>query len=74
MVLAGSLGLFAARSHLVASAPRLESLASREGPFLLNNLLLSVFALVVLVGTLYPLLVEAFSGRRGRWAAPSSTG
>ena len=70
VVLTASLGLFAARAHLVASAPRLESLASREGAFLLNNLLLSVFALVVLVGTLYPLLVEAFTGAEVGVGAP----
>lgn len=62
-VLASSLTLFAARSHLVAQSPRLESFSSREGAFLANNLLLTVYALVVLVGTLYPLLVEAFSGQ-----------
>ena len=62
VVLVGSFGLFATRAHLVASSPRLDSLASREGVFLLNNLLLTVFAVVVLVGTLYPMFVEAFSG------------
>jgi cytochrome c-type biogenesis protein CcmF len=40
----------------------LNSLASREGVFLLNNLLLTVFAFVVLTGTLYPMFVEAISG------------
>ena len=62
VVVAGSFALFATRSHLVASAPRLDSFASREGTFLANNLLLTVFALVVLVGTIYPLVLEAFSG------------
>ena len=62
VVLVLSFGLFAARAHLVASSPRLDSLASREGAFLFNNLLLTVFALVVLVGTLYPMFIEAFSG------------
>ena len=62
VVLVASFGLFATRVHLVASSPRLDSLASREGAFLLNNLLLTVFAFVVLVGTLYPLFVEAFTG------------
>ena len=62
VVLVGSFGLFAARAHVVASSPRLDSLASREGVFLLNNLLLTVFAFVVLTGTLYPMFVEAFSG------------
>jgi cytochrome c-type biogenesis protein CcmF len=63
VVVLGSLVIFAMRSHLVASAPRLDSLASREGVFLANNLLLTLFAFTVLVGTLYPLLVEAFGGR-----------
>ena len=62
IVLVASFGLFATRAHLVASSPRLDSLASREGVFLLNNLLLVVFTVVVLVGTLYPMFVEAFSG------------
>ena len=62
LVLGGSFALFATRSHLVSSAPRLDSFASREGAFLANNLLLTVFALVVLVGTIYPLILEAFTG------------
>ncbi len=62
VVLVASFGLFAARAHVVASSPRLDSLASREGVFLLNNLLLTVFAFAVLTGTLYPMFVEAFSG------------
>ena len=63
VVVVGSLVLFAMRSHIVASAPRLDSLASREGMFLANNLLLTLFAFTVLVGTMYPLLVEAFGSR-----------
>ena len=62
VVVVASFALFALRAHLVASSPRLESLSSREGAFLANNLLLTLFAFVVLVGTLYPILVEAFSG------------
>jgi cytochrome c-type biogenesis protein CcmF len=61
VVLLGSLGLFASRAHTIASSPRLDSLSSREGVFLFNNLLLTVFAFMVLTGTLYPLFVEAFS-------------
>jgi cytochrome c-type biogenesis protein CcmF len=62
VVVVGSLALFAMRVHLVSSSPRLESLASREGVFLANNLLLTLFAFTVLIGTMYPLLVEALSG------------
>ena len=80
VVLASSLALFAFRVHLIGSAPRLDSLASREGAFLANNLLLAVFAFVVLSGTLFPLAVEAVQGRTvgvgrpffDRWAAPLS--
>ncbi|NOY56997.1 MAG: heme lyase CcmF/NrfE family subunit [Actinobacteria bacterium] len=64
VVLVASFGLFAARVHLVASSPRLDSLASREGVFLGNNLLLTVFAFIVLTGTLYPMVVEAITGDR----------
>jgi cytochrome c-type biogenesis protein CcmF len=61
VVVVGSLALFAVRAHLVASPPRLESLASREGALLANNLLLTLFAFTVLVGTMYPLIYEAFT-------------
>ena len=64
VVVLGSTALLALRFDVVASSPRLESLASREGLFLLNNLLLTVFALTVLIGTLYPMLVEAFGGQQ----------
>ena len=62
VVVVGSFVLFAVRSPQISSPPRLESLSSREGGFLVNNLLLSVYALVVLTGTLYPLVLEAFTG------------
>ncbi len=64
VVVIGSLALFAWRSQLLSSAPRLDSLASREGVFLFNNLILTVFALAVLLGTLYPIFLEAFGGDR----------
>ena len=62
LVVAGGFTLFALRAPRLASPDRLESLASREGAFLVNNLLLSLFAFVVLLGTLYPVFVEAFTG------------
>jgi cytochrome c biogenesis factor len=39
-------------------------LASREGVFLANNLFLTLFAFTVLLGTMLPLLVEAFAGNQ----------
>ena len=82
VVLAGSLALFAARVHRIGAVPRLDSLVSREGAFLLNNLLLAVFGFAVLAGTLFPLAAEAFGdtavgvGRPffDRWAVPLSYG
>jgi cytochrome c-type biogenesis protein CcmF len=64
LVLVGSFTLFSMRSHLVATSPRIDTFISREGSFLANNLLLALYALVVLVGTTYPLILEAFTGTR----------
>ncbi len=62
LVVVGSFTLFSFRADIVSTSPRVDSMLSREGAFLINNLLLSVFAFVVLIGTTYPLLVEAFTG------------
>jgi cytochrome c-type biogenesis protein CcmF len=70
LVLVGSFTLFASRSHLVSSAPRINTFVSREGAFLANNLLLTLYAFVVLIGTTYPLLVEAFTGTQVGVGAP----
>jgi len=63
VVVFGSLALFAVRADTVASVPRLDSLSSREGFLLLNNLLMTLFAFTVLFGTTFPLIIEAFTGR-----------
>ncbi|OYQ35241.1 heme lyase NrfEFG subunit NrfE [Niveispirillum lacus] len=55
----GGLLLFALRAH-VLKIGGLFSPVSREGALVLNNLLLSVSAAVVLIGTLMPLLLDAF--------------
>lgn len=70
VVVLGSLALFAARSHLLGSAPRLDSVASREGVFMLNNLILTVFALAVMMGTMYPIVLEAMGRARVSVSAP----
>ena len=64
VVVVAGFGLFAIRADVVGSAPRLDSLASREGVFLANNLLLTLFAFTVLLGTMLPLLIESFSGNQ----------
>ncbi|MDX1449970.1 MAG: cytochrome c biogenesis protein CcsA, partial [Acidimicrobiia bacterium] len=61
-VTAGSLALFAVRAETVAQPSRMETLISREGAFLANNLILTAFAVMVLVGTTYPIFVEALTG------------
>jgi len=70
LIVVGSLGLFAMRAHLVAQPSRLEALSSREGAFLANNLLLVTYAIIVLVGTIYPIVLEAFSGDRVQVGGP----
>ncbi|MCK6529855.1 heme lyase CcmF/NrfE family subunit [Myxococcota bacterium] len=57
-------GLLATRSELIASDGALPGPASREGAFLLNNVVFLAFTLTVLLGTVYPLLAEAIRGVR----------
>jgi cytochrome c-type biogenesis protein CcmF len=62
LVLIASLGLVAGNSDRLGSVGSLDSAASRETVFLLNNLFLTVFMFTVLVGTLFPLVAEAIRG------------
>jgi cytochrome c-type biogenesis protein CcmF len=48
----------------------MDSPLSREGAFLANNLAFAVFAFVVLLGTVFPLIVEAFQNRQISVGAP----
>jgi len=59
----GSLALFAWRAPLLAQGG-LFAPVSREGALVFNNLFLSAACLAVLVGTLYPLALEAWDGSR----------
>lgn len=61
VVIGGSLTLYAWRAPKLAPSG-LFGLVSRESALVLNNILLSTFAAVVLVGTLYPLAMEAMGG------------
>ena len=62
LYIGGSLVLFALRAGSVAEGERF-TLASRESALVLNNVMLSAILGVVLLGTLYPLLAEAFDAR-----------
>ena len=50
------------RRHRLASERQMERPLSREGAFLLANLLLCGMAVIVLVGTLYPTLLQTIRG------------
>ncbi len=64
LVLAVGFGLIAWRSWRLASEGRFDSALSRESAFLGNNLLLLTITLVVLIGTIYPLVVEALTNQQ----------
>ncbi|MDR5695532.1 MAG: heme lyase CcmF/NrfE family subunit [Armatimonadota bacterium] len=66
----GSFGLFLWRLEDLRSHAELESLASRECAFLLNNVLFLGMAFAVLLGTLFPILSEALQGSRISVGAP----
>ena len=70
VVVALSLVLIGMRGDQLRSTGTIDSPLSREGFFLANNLLFAAFAFVVLLGTVFPLLVEAFNGERVAIGAP----
>jgi cytochrome c-type biogenesis protein CcmF len=65
-----SLGLIAWRGDRLRSPGTIDSPLSREGSFLANNVLFTVWAFVILLGTLFPLLVEALQDRQTLVGAP----
>ena len=64
LIVAVSLALILWRGDVLRSPGRIDSPLSREGAFLLNNVVFAVFAFVVLLGTIFPLIVEAVNGSR----------
>lgn len=64
-----ALTLFATRIATVQEKSRFDPL-SREGALVMNNLLLSIILGVVLIGTLYPLIIEAVTGSKLSLGAP----
>jgi len=63
VVVGGSLTLFAIRAPTLKPGG-LFSAMSREGALVLNNLLLATAAASVLLGTLYPLFLDAITGQK----------
>jgi cytochrome c-type biogenesis protein CcmF len=64
IVVVVSLVLIGWRGDRLRSPGIIDSPLSREGAFLANNVLFSVFAFVVLLGTVFPLIVEALQNRQ----------
>jgi cytochrome c-type biogenesis protein CcmF len=65
----GGLALFALRSREMRQGGLFAPL-SREGSLVLNNILLTTACATVLVGTLYPLVLEALTGAKISVGAP----
>src|SRR3954469_7048416 len=66
----GSTALVVSRLDHLRSDARLESVWSREGAFLLNNLVLVAMAFVIWWGTFFPLISEAFTGKKASVGPP----
>ena len=69
IVIGGSLALFAVRGPALKSTGVFKPI-SREGGLLLNNLVMSTGCAVVLLGTLYPLFLDAVGGSKVSVGAP----
>jgi cytochrome c-type biogenesis protein CcmF len=61
LVVAVTLGLVGWRGDRLRAPGRIDSPVSREGAFLANNVLFAALAFVVLLGTVFPLVVEALN-------------
>ncbi|MEK6276954.1 MAG: heme lyase CcmF/NrfE family subunit [Actinomycetota bacterium] len=70
VVVFGSTLLIISRLDDLRSTKRIDSLASREAVFLVNNLLLVALCAVIFWGTFFPLIAELFTGERASLAAP----
>jgi cytochrome c-type biogenesis protein CcmF len=66
----GSTALVVSRLDHLRSESKLESVWSREGAFLLNNLVLVALAFVIWWGTFFPLISEAIDGKKASVGPP----
>lgn len=69
VIIGGALALFALRANSLKIGGVFAPI-SREGALVLNNLFLSTGVIAVLVGTLYPLALDAVAGQRISVGAP----
>ncbi len=70
VVLIGSTALIVSRLDDLRSPKRIDSLASREAVFVVNNLLLVALCAAIFWGTFFPLISELFTGTKSSLAAP----
>src|SRR5205814_5686189 len=63
-VLIFSIALLAFRIDSLEAEGSIDSAASKEGAFLFNNLIFILLTFTVLIGTVFPLLVEAVKGKQ----------
>lgn len=70
LVVLFSFGLVALRWDQVRDRAELDDPVSREGAFLLGNILFLAIAFAVLLGTIFPLIVEAITGDKVTVGAP----
>jgi cytochrome c-type biogenesis protein CcmF len=70
VVLIGSTALIVSRLDDLRTPKRIDSLASREAVFIVNNLLLVALCATIFWGTFFPLISELFTGTKSSLAAP----
>ena len=64
IIVAVSLVLVYLRGDQLRASGAIDNVFSREGAFLVNNVLFAVFAFVVLFGTVFPLIIEVLQQRQ----------
>lgn len=70
VVVLGSTALIVSRLDDLRNEKRIDSLASREAVFVINNLLLVALCATIFWGTFFPLISEFFTGEKSSLAAP----
>ena len=69
-VLVVSFGLFLTKGRIESEREAMSTSLSREMLFVMNNVLFSVLCILVMLGTLYPLALEAINGAKITVGAP----
>jgi cytochrome c-type biogenesis protein CcmF len=70
LVMLASFGLVAWRWDQVRDQAELDDVVSREGSFLAGNILFLAMAFAILLGTMFPLIVEALTNEKTTVGAP----